>query len=162
MTQLLDTLYASGGEDVIIPTVELFCTPWAGPIYFSHGFDDVTARTETGVTAKFQALGMAATLPKRDNSGNQTITIALDNVTGIAQQLIDRALEARAAIGMVFRIYTSGNLDAPSARPYRMKVLSGFMKGPSVQLNAGYFDLINLGWPRFFYTLDFAPCLRYI
>lgn len=158
----LETLYASGGKAVIIPTLELFCTPWAAPIYLCQGFEDITAKTEAGVTAKFTASGFAAALPKRDNSGNQMLTFAIDNVTGEAQQLIDQALEARASIGMVFRIFISTDLTAPAERPYRMKVLSGFMQGPSVQLNAGYFDLINLGWPRRKYTLAFAPCLRYI
>ncbi len=158
----LETLYASGGKAEIIPTLELFCTSWAAPIYICQGFEDITAKTEAGVTAKFIASGFAAALPKRDNSGNQTLTFAIDNVTGDAQKLIDQALEARASIGLVFRIFISTDLTAPAERPYRMKVLSGFMQGPSVQLNAGYFDLINLGWPRRKYTLAFAPCLRYI
>jgi hypothetical protein len=158
----LETLYASGGKAVIIPTLELFCIPWAAPIYICQGFEDITAKTEAGVTATFTASGFAAALPKRDNSGNQTLTFAIDNVTGDAQKLIDQALEARASIGLVFRIFISTDLTAPAERPYRMKVLSGFMQGPSVQLNAGYFDLVNLGWPRRKYTLAFAPCLRYI
>lgn len=158
----LESLYASGGKAVIIPTLELFCIPWAAPIYICQGFEDITATTEGGVTAKFTASGFAAALPKRDNSGNQTLTFAIDNVTGDAQKLIDQALEARASIGLVFRIFISSDLTTPAERPYRMKILSGFMHGPSVQLNAGYFDLINLGWPRRKYTLAFAPCLRYI
>jgi hypothetical protein len=157
----LEALYASGGKAVIIPTIELFCIPWAAPIYICQGFEDITAKTEAGVNAKFTASGFAAALPKRDNSGNQTLTFAIDNVTGVAQQMIDQALEARASIGLVFRIFISSDLTAPAERPYRMKVLGGFMQGPSVQLNAGYFDLINLGWPRRKYTLAFAPCLRY-
>ena len=158
----LETLYASGGQAVIIPTLELFCTPWAAPIYICQGFDDITATTEDGVTATFTAAGFAAALPKRDNSGNQTLTFAIDNVTGEAKKLIDQALDARAKIGLVFRIFLSTDFGAPAERPYRMTVLNGFMQGASVQLNAGYFDLINLAWPRRKYTLAFAPCLRYI
>lgn len=158
----LETLYASGGQAVIIPTLELFCTSWVAPIYICQGFDDITATTEDGVTATFTAAGFAAALPKRDNSGNQTLTFAIDNVTGEAQKLIDQALDARAKIGLVFRIFLSTDFSAPAERPYRMTVLNGFMQGTSVQLNAGYFDLINLAWPRRKYTLAFAPCLRYI
>ncbi|MDI3356981.1 DUF1833 domain-containing protein [Pseudomonas sp. UYIF39] len=158
----LETLYASGGQAVIIPTLELNCSAWAAPIYLCHGFDDVTARTEAGATVKFTASGFAVSLPKRDNSGNQTLTFAIDNVTGEAQQLIDQALEARARIGLVFRIFISTDFSEPAERPYRMTVLNGFMQGASVQLSAGYFDLINLAWPRRKYTLAFAPCLRYI
>ena len=80
----------------------------------------------------------------------------------IAQQLIDDALEARAKIGLVFRIYISSDLNGPAERPYRMTVLGGTMEGSTVHLQAGYFDLINLAWPRRKYDLAFAPCLRYI
>lgn len=158
----LETLYASGGKAVIIPTLELSCPAWAAPIYLCHGFDDTTATTEIGATVKFTASGFAVALPKRDNSGNQMLTFAIDNVTGEAQQLIDKALDARARISLVFRVFISSDLSAPAERPYRMTVLNGLMQGASVQLNAGYFDLINLGWPRRKYTLGFAPCLRYI
>lgn len=158
----LETLYASGGQAEIIPTLELSCPAWASPVYLCHGFTDTTATTEAGATVKFTASGFSAALPKRDNSGNQTLTFAIDNVTGQAQQLIDQALDARARISLVFRVFLSTDLSAPAERPYRMTVLNGFMQGASVQLNAGYFDLINLAWPRRKYTLDFAPCLRYI
>lgn len=158
----IETLYASGGRAVIIPTLELFCTPWAAPLYLCSGFDDIVATTEGGVTAKFTATAFDAALPKRDNSGNQSLSFAIDNVTGEAQQLIDQALDARAKISMVFRVFLSTDLSVPAEAPYRMTVLSGFMEGASVQLQAGYFDLINLAWPRRKYTLAFAPCLRYI
>ncbi|TCP78316.1 uncharacterized protein DUF1833 [Pseudomonas putida] len=158
----LETLYASGGAAVIIPTLELTCPAWTYPIYLCQGFEDITARTEAGLAVRFTASGFAAALPARDNSGNQTLTFAIDNVTGEAQQLIDQALEARERITLVFRIFISSDLSAPAERPYRMTVLSGFMQGASVQLNAGYFDLINLAWPRRKYDLAFAPCLRYI
>lgn len=158
----IETLYASGGRAVIIPTLELFCTPWAAPLYLCSGFDDIVATTEGGVTARFSATAFDAALPKRDNSGNQSLSFAIDNVTGEAQRLIDQALDARAKIGMVFRVFLSTDLSVPAEAPYRMTVLSGFMEGASVQLQAGYFDLINLAWPRRKYTLAFAPCLRYI
>ncbi|MNG27050.1 hypothetical protein D3C84_1121190 [compost metagenome] len=63
---------------------------------------------------------------------------------------------------MVFRIFISTDLTTPAEAPYRMTVLGGSMEGSTVQLQAGYFDLINLAWPRRKYTLAFAPCLRYI
>ncbi|MGX1022524.1 hypothetical protein AB7M33_005200 [Pseudomonas sp. Y3 TE3536] len=156
------TLYASGGKAWIIPTLELRCPAWPAPIYLCAGFDDVVATLETGAKVKFTASAFDAALPKRDDSGSQTLTFAIDNVTGVAQQLIDKALEARQKITLVFRIFLSSDLSAPAEKPYRMTVLSGFMEGASVQLQAGYTDYINLAWPRRKYTLSFAPCLRYV
>lgn len=156
------TLYASGGKAWIIPTLELRCTAWPAPVYICAGFDDVLATLETGVKVRFTAAAFDVALPKRDDSGNQTLTFAIDNVSGVAQQLIDQALEARQKITMVFRTFLSSDLSAPAEKPYRMSVLSGFMEGASVQLQAGYFDFINLGWPRRKYTLGSYPCLRYV
>jgi hypothetical protein len=158
----IDTLYASGGRAVIIPTLELSSPSWDAPIYMCAGFDDIVATTEAGATVKFTATAFDVALPKRDNSGNQSLTFAIDNVTGEAQQLIDKALDARMKISMVFRVFTSADLSVPAETPYRMTVLGGIMEGASVQLQAGYFDMINLAWPRRKYTLEFAPCLRYI
>jgi hypothetical protein len=158
----LEVLYASVGKAAIIPTLELSCSAWNEPLYICQGFDDITAKTEEGLTRTFIAAGIDVALPKRDNSGSQALTFAIDNVTGQAQQLIDQALEARAKIAMVFRIFISTDLTAPAEAPYRMTLLGGSMEGPTVHLQAGYFDLINLAWPRRKYTLAFAPCLRYI
>ncbi|GLO14714.1 hypothetical protein PPUJ20028_32970 [Pseudomonas putida] len=155
------TLYASGGRAWIIPTIELRCVSWPGPVYICSAFEDLVATTEDGVLATFTAAAFDAALPKRDNSGNQSLTFAIDNVTGVAQQLIDQALEARQKINMIFRTYLSSDLSAPAEKPYRMNVLSGFMEGATVQLQAGYFDFVNLAWPRRKYTLDFVPALRY-
>ena len=158
----LETLYASGGKSRIIGTLALHAVPWASPLYLCEGFDDTTAAIETGEVVTFTAAAIALALPKRDNSGNQSLMFAIDNVTGIAQQMIDQALDSRAQISLVMRIYESGNLAAPAEAPYRMKALGGTMEGPTVQIKAGYFDLINLAWPRRKYTLADFPCLRYV
>ncbi|WP_312800358.1 DUF1833 family protein [Pseudomonas sp.] len=159
---VLERFYASGGSEVAIATLELSCPAWDNPIYLCKDYEDLTATTENGDVVTYLACGMDVSLPKRDNSGDQSLNFAIDNVTGDAQQLIDKALDARQKITLVFRVYLSNDLTYPAEKPYRMTVLGGYMQGTTVQLSAGYYDLLNLAWPRRKYTLDFAPGLRYV
>lgn len=157
----LEIVYASGGDD-IISTLELSCPAWGEPLYLVQGFEDLVATTEAGLTVTFQAAAIDVALPKRDNSGAQTLSFVIDNVTGEAQRLLDASLDAEERVSMVYRAYLESVLSEPAERPYRMTTFGGTMDGPTVQVEAGYFDLINLGWPRDRYTTEFAPGLTYI
>lgn len=159
---LLETVYASGGDDVLIATIELACPIWSEPILICQGFEDQTVTTEDGRTLTFIAAGISVALPKRNNSGSQTLTFAIDNVTGRAQRLIDDALEAEARVMLTFRVYLESDKSAPAENPFVATVLNGKMRGATVQINAGFFDLINTAWPRDLYTSRFAPGLRYL
>lgn len=158
---ILETVFASGGNDVVIPTLELTCDAWAAPVLICGGFENHTCVTEDDRTLTFQAAGIEVALPKRDTSGQQMLTFAIDNVTGEAQRLIDAALEAGEMIHLTFRHYLASDKTAPAANPLKFVVREGSMRGSSVQINASFFDLINTAWPRRFYTADFAPGLRY-
>jgi hypothetical protein len=83
-------------------------------------------------------------------------------VTGEAQALIDEALEAEQRVTMTYRSYLASDLTTPAEPPYRMSVLGGEIKGTAVQIQAGFYDLINSGWPRDLYTTEFAPGLKYL
>lgn len=159
---ILARVYASGGPEVIIPTIELTCEAWAEPILICAGFEDQTVTDESDRTLTFIAAGIDVALPKKGNTGNQTLTFAIDNITGAAQQQIDAALEAEERVTLVYRTYLSSDLSAPAEPPLRMTVMGGTITGTQVQISAGYFDLIGTGWPRDLYTLQFAPGLRYL
>lgn len=158
---VLQRLYASGGDAVLIPTIELTCSAWDAPLRICHGFDDVTATDENGVSKLYRAGAIEVALPKRDTSGTQVLVFAIDNVTGSAQRLIDQALEAAARMQLVFRQYVSTDLSAPADRALRFEVRDVTMEGSVVQVSAAFFDLINTAWPRNYYTADFAPGLKY-
>ena len=158
---VLEQVYASGG-DVIISTLELTCPAWDAPILLCNGFEDQHCIDEDGRALTFLASGMAVALPKRGNSGNQTLTFAIDNVSGEAQQMIDGALEAEERVTLAYRSYLASDMTAPAEPPYRMSVLGGEIKGTAVHVQAGFYDLINSGWPRDLYTTEFAPGLKYL
>lgn len=159
---VLEQVYASAGPDVVIFTLELTCDAWAAPILICNGFEDQTCVTEDVRTLTFLAAGISISLPRKDSRGGQDLSFAIDNVTGEAQANIDAAMDAGADVTMTLRIYLKSNKTTPQETPYRMKVKDGTIQGSSVQIRAGFFDMLNTAWPRRLYTLEFAPGLRYL
>lgn len=162
MSTLIERVYASAGSEVIIDTIELACPVWPESMYIVKGFEDFNLGLD-GVTFKdFMAAPIAIALPKKSNQGNQTLNFAIDNVTGQAQRLIDTAMEAGARITLAFRRYLNTDLTQPSEKPFYAVVLGGNVTGTTVQIEAGFQDILNLAWPRDLYTSIFAPGLRYL
>ena len=159
---LIETVYASApSEYVILATLEIL-VPSFDPIRVVAAYEDLTATLETDETVTFQAGPFEYRRPKKDTSGNQTLTFAIANVTGEAQKAVEAALEADAEVPVIYREYLSTDLTAPAITPIKMTVRGGSFEGVMVQVEAGYFDLLNAAWPRKRYTADFAPGLRYI
>lgn len=158
----LDILRSSGGTDVEIPTIELSSSAWADSLYLCAGFFDQTFTLETGDAVLFQASGLDAALPKKDNQGTQVLGVAIDNVRGEAQRRLDAAKSAGAKVFITYRLYLESDPSAPAERPMTLEVLSFSAEGPTVELQGGYFNLVGSAWPRFRYTSDFSPGIKYI
>lgn len=159
---VLKRLYASGGTEVLLYLVELQCAAWSDSIRIAKGFDNPTVTTEDGRTVTFTGAGIDLALPKKDASGNQNIRFAIDNVTGEAQKLIEEAIEAKSKITLTMRTYIDTDLAAPADFPFVATVKSAQFDTGKVQVDAGFFDLINTSWPRDLYTTVFAPGLKYM
>lgn len=159
---VLEQVYASAGNDVIIETLELTCAAWSSSLALCNGFEDHECITEDGRTVMFLAAAIEVALPKRTNQGDQSLTFGLDNITGEAQGLIDASLDGDALIYITYRAYLNSDKSAPADAPYRMIVRGGTIQGSQVQVNAGFYDLINTAWPRNFYTSEFSPGLKYL
>ena len=160
MATPLDVVYASGGDATII-ALELQCAAWAEPIRLVDEYEDLVLGLEDGEAVLFLGSGIDYALPKANASGQQTMTFAIDNVRGDAQQLIDRALEAGDRVTMVLRTYVGANLTAPATRPLRYTVMSAAMRMAAVQLEAGFYDMLGRRWPIHFYTADKFPGIKY-
>lgn len=159
---ILEEVNASGGDDVIIRTLEIICSAWPNPMLMATGFTEQVCGTEDGRVLVFQGVNMSITLPSKDNKGNQTLAFAIDNTTGEASRLIDAAIAANARATVIYRTYLSSNKTAPQERPYRLTVLGGELRGIVAQLQCGYFNVIGTAWPRRYLTADYAPGLRYL
>jgi hypothetical protein len=147
---------------VRIITLELASAAWAAPILICQGFENQTCVTEDARILEFEAAGIDVALPKKNNTGGQSLQFAIDNVLGIAQQRIDEALEAGERVMMTCRVYVSSDLSFPAETPYRFVVQAGSMQGTTLNIRAGFFDVINTRFPRDLYTLGFSPGVRYL
>ena len=162
MSTVLNILRSSGGTECEVHTLELICEAWTDSLLICNQFFDFTGTTEDGRTLTWQATAFDASFPKKDNSGSQTLGIAVDNVTGEAQRRIDQANEAGKPISMVLRTYLAEYPDAPSEPPFYLDAKAAEIEGPKTSFTAGYFDLLDTAWPRFRYTDQFSPGVKYI
>jgi hypothetical protein len=162
LSTLIERVYASAGSEVIIDTIELACDAWAESLYIVKGFEDMTLGLDGAAFRTFMAAPISIALPKKNNQGSQSLNFAIDNVTGQAQRLIDTAIESEKRIRLTFRRYLNTDLTQPSENPFYATVLGGNVSGTTVQIEAGFQDLLNYAWPRKLYTTDFAPGLKYL
>ncbi|MDD1832213.1 DUF1833 domain-containing protein, partial [Pseudomonas aeruginosa] len=71
------------------------------------------------------------------------------------------AIDAGEPVTLVLRIYLGSDLTAPAERPYRMRVKGVDFESLTVQVEAGYYDLINTAALRHIYNVSEFPGLKY-
>lgn len=159
---ILNELRASGGTDVIIPVIELDADSMHESILICNGFQDMTVRLESGQTRQAYATGMDVALPKKDATGAQNLRFAIANVRGQAVKMIRDAERDQIEIRLIYRSYLASDLSAPAENPLHMIARSVTIKGDTVDIVAGFFDLIDTQFPRDVYTSEFAPGIKYL
>lgn len=162
MATMLEQICASVLNKAVIDSLELECGAWAENIRLVQGYKDKILGYGDGTFATFTAVPMGLILPSRGASQAQKLTFALDNVTGQAQRAIDMALDAGETVIMTFRRYTEGDYFGPAERPFRATVKGGGVKGISVQLDAGFNNILDWKWPRNTYNLNDFPELAHL
>jgi len=158
-SQTLAEVNASAGPEQRLLTLEISSDAFE-TIAICNGFTDRTCTTEDARSVLFEAANMDAQLARRNNTGNQTLTFAVDNTTGEVSNRVDDSRAAQARVTAVFRVYLLSNLGAPAEKPYRLTLLSGSIQGVVAQLQMGYFNMIGVSWPRELYTVNEFPGLR--
>ena len=157
---ILNRFYASSGSEVRLLTLEI--NDGVERKFLVGGWDDVTARLETGETVTFTAYGLDIALPARNADGTQDLTFAACNVTGEVSAYVKALLESRRECEVIQRTYLDVDLLAPAEPPRRYKLKGGSWTTTDASLTAGYFNLLETGWPRNFYTPDIFPGTRYL
>lgn len=158
----LDVCYASPGSEVLLPTFEISSAGWSESIFICAGFENQICGTEDARTVTFLAGGLDVEYPTKDNTGSQTVTFAIDGVTGQAQGLIRQAMDADAIIRATLRLYLSTNLSQPAQRPYYLVVSGGSFEGATIRVDGGYFNLIDTNFNRETFNALNAPCIKYL
>ncbi|KAF0804936.1 hypothetical protein A6D6_02700 [Alcanivorax xiamenensis] len=159
---ILSTVYASApAGQVIIYTLDIRVAGM-DPILICNGFEDVTATLETSEEVTFEAGNLSVALPKRDDSGQQTLRFGLWNVNGRAQEVVSAALESGEEVPILYREFLASDLSVPAAGPVQFVMLGGQFEGLELQTEGGYYDILNQAYPRERYTQLNAPGIRYL
>ncbi|EBY2984671.1 DUF1833 domain-containing protein [Escherichia coli] len=157
---ILNRLYASSGQEVIIETLQI--NMGEQQYFLCTGYDDITAITESGDRVTFVACAMDIALPKRNADGTQDLQFAISNIDGVVSTAVRNALDDISSASIIYRHYLSSDLSAPASPPYTLSIKSGHWTAMQVQITAGYLNVLDLAWPRYRYTLNNFPALRYM
>lgn len=157
---ILNRLYASGGSDVLLETLQINV---AGVNHWlTRGWTDFTATLENGMQQVFTACGIEIALPARNADGTQDLNFAISNVDGVVSTVVRDAIQNGMDASLTYRCYRSSDRSAPAERPFTLAIKSGYWTAIEVQLTAGYMNVLDTAWPRTRYTLPDYPGLRYI
>ncbi|MBL4509945.1 DUF1833 family protein [Klebsiella pneumoniae] len=157
---ILNRLYASSGPEVIIETLQINIGEEV--LYLCNGYEDITATTENGDSITFTASAIDIALPARNSDGTQDLQFAISNIDGEASTAIRNALDNLSSASLTYRNYVSTDLAAPASVPYTLAIKSGTWTATQAQITAGYMNVLDTAWPRYRYTLNNFPGLRYI
>lgn len=160
MSQLLQQNYMTGG-DVQLIVIELWSKAWPDNIVLVADFVDHEITTEDNRILRAQPSGLSVSLPKRDATGAQNLTFALDGVRPEATRLLRQAEAMQAQVNLTLRVYLYSDLSEPAETPYHLIVRNFSAQADHVEVTAGLFDLIDMRWPRTLYNSVTAPCLKY-
>lgn len=157
---ILNRLYASGGTEVIIRTLQIVVGE--NTYWLTQGYEDIHARLENGATQVFTASGIDISLPARNADGTQDLKFAISNIDGVVSLAIRNALNNLSTAQLTYRSYLSTDLSAPASVPFMLNIKSGYWTATEVQITAGYMNILDTAWPRNRYTLPEYPGLRYL
>lgn len=157
---ILNRLYASGGNEVIIDTLQI--NVGGQDYWLTRGWDDITVKLENGTNVTFTGSAIDIALPARNSDGTQDLKFAISNIDGVVSTAIRNALDNLSTASLTFRRYVSTDLSAPAAPPFTLAIKEGSWTATEVQITAGYMNILDTSWPRYRYTLTDFPGLRYL
>lgn len=159
MSDALNQYHASAGDDHKHVTLEISCSEFETR-YFVNGFNDIEAGLEDGeTTVTFEACGIAVSLPANEEGAEMELQFGIENVTGEARQLIEKARKAGAQVFVILRFYMDSDLTLPCITPIKFKTRTAATTRNNCSINAGIGFLSNSAWPRDRFTLEYCPGL---
>lgn len=162
ISQTLLEVNASVGNNYIIRTLELTCDAWDSPVLICNGYEDQTVTDENGRVLTFTAANIGIELAAKNNKGNQALAFGVADGSGEVNRRTDTATEARVRVNAIYRTFLEHNTSAPQETPWHLTVAAVNMKGVIAQLQAIFFNMLGVAWPRNLYTTNVAPGLRWI
>jgi hypothetical protein len=142
-------------EEVILETLELNHPSFVDDdgnsisVRVVNDHQDLTATLETGSTVLFKACYFKFTRPAEDATTSMPeVGIQVDNVARLLIPHIQKAVQSRAPITMVWRPYLASDLSGPHMLPVltlTLRTISATMS--SITATAGFTDLANRRFP---------------
>lgn len=160
MTEL-DKYYASGGDDRFIQSIEI--TNGATSIYIVDGWQDMTLGLgNNDGSALFTAWDMTNFKPQRTEDVTQDYSFTIPNVNGQASAFITDNIANDVDVEIKRRVYRSSDLSNPLYPPEVYVVKSGTFSIEQSDITAGYFNVLDFGYPRKKFDTDDYPALAYV
>lgn len=158
---ILNVVYASAPTDILLLATLEIRISGLDPIYLIHGFKDRMLGVN-GDMKNFIATNISIALPAKNTTGQQNLTFGLANVNGQVQRYVEHALETDVPAKIIYREYIDNDISQPANNPIEMDISGGQFEGGEVRIEASFYDLLNVAWPRERYNQNNAPGIRYI
>lgn len=137
-------------DRAIIYTYELMHPSFEERILIVNDFTDLEAWLEDGTKAHFVACPVQVIPPaENDNAETPTLDVAIDGVSAIVAERLDRAADAHQRIEMIERIYVSDDLSMPAhLPPMKLTLKTVTVNNTRVTATAAFRDPVNRGFPK--------------
>lgn len=157
LSQLLEEVYNSAPTaERIYRTISLHGTG----IDTINLVQDYVPQTLMGIV--FEPCQMRVPPPPKAADGPQSLTLSIGLVDSRAQRIAVAAIESQQEVFLTYREFLKSDRQNPARTPLVMTVTGGTFEGDAVSIEAQYFDMLNLSWPRDRYTADKAPGVKYL
>jgi hypothetical protein len=107
-----------------------------------------------GDTVTFIACAIVLSLPARNEDGTQDLKFMLCNIDGVVSTAIRKAIDAISTASITFRKYISTDLPRQRSRRTSCR-LRGSWTPLTVNVTAGFKNMLDYAWPRDRYTLPY-------
>ena len=157
LSQELKEMYSSVGPSVLLETLEL--THHAFPSVFRIVRDRVDwdlGLENGGPTVTFTAHAFQIVLPPRNEKGNQSLQIQLDNIDRKVVDLLEATQDGtNTPIEVVYRVYLDTETDEPQSAPLKLSLFNIAVDNTRASGSARRDDVINRKFPGEVYGRKF-------
>lgn len=128
-------------------------------MYLCNSPDAITGDVD-GASVSFQPVPFKVSLPARDDSGRQDMSLALSNVSGIGQSILEQAITQPAEpIQVGYTIFIRGNATPQIDPPMTLSMTDVVVTATLITATVTRSDILNLPFPRQKYRPDWFPGL---
>lgn len=149
-------------DRVVLRTYEFTHSSFATRALVVIDYTNLTAKTETGETVEYLAVGgLRSEAPEEsETAATPVFRLSIDGVSREIAEKLDLALAGLEPVWLIERIYVSDDLETPAVLPPAKAIIrTGKVTETRVAIEAGFGDPANQPFPRKLYTRTEHPGL---